>query len=88
MNCPAAIVTDPVAVLLELGLTVTASAEFAIGVPTRSVTVMVFDCCEYTLSCEAVQPFGTHASTPVVEPRRQHSPLRVVGGGSLHALGQ
>jgi len=26
----------------------------------------VFDCCEYTLSCVAVHPDGTHANTPVV----------------------
>ena len=69
MNCPAVIVTEAVDVLLEFGLTVTASAEFAIdpGVPTRNVTVIVFDCCEYTLSCDAEHPLGTHASTPVVD---------------------
>jgi hypothetical protein len=39
----------------------------AVGVPVRSVTVIVFDCCEYTLNCVAVHPSGTHASTPVVE---------------------
>jgi len=45
-----------------------ASAEFAIapGSPTRSVTLIVFDCCEYTLNCVAVHPNGTQASTPVV----------------------
>jgi hypothetical protein len=36
------------------------------GTPVRSVTVIVFDCCEYTFSWLAVQPSGTHASTPVV----------------------
>jgi hypothetical protein len=57
-----------VAVQLELVLTLHASVEFDIdpGVPTRSVTVIVADCCEYTLSFDAVQPAGTHASTPVV----------------------
>ncbi len=64
-NCPAVTVTDPVDVQLEFVLTEQLSAVFAIdpGVPTRSVTVIVADCCEYTLSCVAVHPSGTHAST-------------------------
>lgn len=31
------------------------------GVPDRSVTVIVADCCEYTSSSVAVHPSGTHA---------------------------
>jgi hypothetical protein len=64
-NSPAVTATEPVDVQLEFGLTWQLSAEFDIdpGVPTRNVTVIVPDCCEYTLSCVAVQPCGTHAST-------------------------
>jgi hypothetical protein len=36
------------------------------GVPCRSVTVTVLACCENTLNCVAVQPFGTHVSTDPV----------------------
>jgi len=38
-------------------------------VPTRNVTVIVPDCCEYTSSSVAVHPSGTHASTEVVSVR-------------------
>jgi hypothetical protein len=64
-NCPAAIATDPVDVQLEFVATEQARAVLAIapGVPERSVTVIVADCCEYTLNCVAVHPAGTHAST-------------------------
>jgi hypothetical protein len=62
---PAATVTEPFDVQLELVLTEQLSAVPAIdpGVPMRSVTVIVADCCEYTLSCVAVHPNGTQAST-------------------------
>jgi hypothetical protein len=67
-NCPAVTVTEPVEVQLEFVLTEQLSAVFAIelGVPTRSVTVIVADCCEYTLNCVAVHPCGTQASTAAV----------------------
>jgi hypothetical protein len=41
------------------------SAVFCIapGVPSRNVTVIAPDCCEYTFSSVAVHPSGTHAST-------------------------
>jgi hypothetical protein len=65
---PAAIVTDAVDVQLEFVLTWHASSVLVIapGVPDRSVTVMVADCCEYTVNCVAVHPAGTHASTEAV----------------------
>jgi len=34
-----------------------------VGVPDRSVTFTLPDCCEYTSSRVAVHPSGTHAST-------------------------
>jgi hypothetical protein len=43
-------------------------AAIAPGTPVRNVTVIVFDCCEYTLNCVAVHPAGTHTSTPFVTP--------------------
>jgi hypothetical protein len=33
------------------------------GVPCRSITLIVFDCRENTLNCEAVHPAGTHVNT-------------------------
>jgi hypothetical protein len=68
MNCPAATTTEPVAVQLLFDVTEHTSVEGTIvpGAPVRNVTVIMLDCCEYTLNCDAVQPNGTHASTPVV----------------------
>jgi hypothetical protein len=57
-----------VAVQLPLVATEHVKAVFsiAVGVPARSVTVMVADCCEYTVNCVAVHPAGIHASTGAV----------------------
>ena len=41
----------------------------AAGVPDRSVTVIVADCCEYTSSSVAVHPSGTHAIVDGVSVR-------------------
>jgi hypothetical protein len=62
---PAATATLPVTVHEESVATVQAIVVFAIlpGVPCRSVTVTVLDCCENTLNCVTVQPFGTHVNT-------------------------
>jgi hypothetical protein len=34
--------------------------------PARRVTVTVFDCCENTVSFDAVHPVGTHVSAAAV----------------------
>jgi hypothetical protein len=62
---PAAIVTFPLTVHDEPGATEHASAVLAIlpGIPSRSVTLIVFDCRENTFNCVAVQPAGTHVNT-------------------------
>jgi hypothetical protein len=62
---PAAIGTLPVAVQLEFEAAEQAREVLVIlpGAPCRSVTVMVADCWEYTVSDVAVQPEGTQVNT-------------------------
>jgi hypothetical protein len=65
---PAPTVTFPDTVHAAPGATKHTSAVSAIlpGVPCRSVTLIVFDCRENTLSCVAEQPAGTHVNTESV----------------------
>jgi hypothetical protein len=58
-------VTFPVAVHAAPDATEQASVVFAIlpGVPSRSVTLIVFDCREKTFICVAEHPAGTHVNT-------------------------
>jgi hypothetical protein len=67
MNPPAGIVTEPVAVQLKFVATEHDNdvVPIELGVPERNVTVIVADCCEYTLRLVAVHPCGTHAITDV-----------------------
>jgi hypothetical protein len=62
---PAATVTFPVTVHAEPGATEHTSAvsDMLPGVPRRSVTLIVFDWREKTLSCVAAQPAGTQVNT-------------------------
>ena len=62
---PAGTATVPVAAHWLLVETEQESADAVIdpGIPVRSVTVMVPDCCEYTDSVVAVHPAGTQVST-------------------------
>jgi len=62
---PAGIETDPVAGQLPEveGVQLKAVSAIELGVPVRSVTFTLPDCCEYTSNRVAVQPNGTHAST-------------------------
>jgi hypothetical protein len=62
---PAATATLPVAVQLPPEATEQANPESAMlpGTPCRSVTLIVFDCCENTVSRVAVQPAGTQVNT-------------------------
>lgn len=62
---PSGTTTDPVAEQEDpeaAEQTIPVSAKCP-GVPCRSITVIVFDCCENTLSFVAVHPAGIHVST-------------------------
>jgi hypothetical protein len=65
---PVGTVALPDEVQLPPDETAQLSPVFAIlpGVPARSVTVTVFDCCENASSSVAVHPAGTHDSTEAV----------------------
>lgn len=67
---PAATATLPVATQASPGPTEQESPASAIlpGVPCRSVTWIVFVCCENTLNCDTVHPAGTHVITAAVSP--------------------
>ncbi len=62
---PAAIATLPVLVQLPPEVTEQTKAVSAMlpGTPCLSVTLIIFDCCENTVSRVAVQPAGTHVNT-------------------------
>jgi len=64
MNLPAGTATLPDAAQAAPGDAVQASVVFDMlpEVPTRSVTVMVLDCCEKTFKAVAVHPDGTQVS--------------------------
>jgi hypothetical protein len=69
MNSPAAIVTEPVATQLPFvaGEHTSAVSLSDVGdAPARSVTFTDPLCCEYTFSCVAVHPSGTHDTTAAV----------------------
>jgi hypothetical protein len=69
INSPAPTVTFPVAVQADPDATdehTKAVSAILFGVPCRSVTVIVLDCREKTLSCVAEQPAGTHVNTESV----------------------
>lgn len=64
MNCPALTATVPVAVHCPLEVTqLSDDAAIDPGTPTRSVTVMLLDCREYTLKLLTVHAAGTHDNT-------------------------
>ena len=67
-NAPAATVTFPVAVQADPGATeqIRGVSDILPGVPCLSVTLIVFDCRENTLSCVAAQPAGTQVNTESV----------------------
>ena len=62
---PSGTTTDPVTEQADPEATEQTIVVSAIcpGVPCRSITVIVFDCCENTLRFVAVHPAGIHVST-------------------------
>src|SRR5277367_5645548 len=74
---PAAIATLPVATHEDPEATEHPSPVSAIppDVPCRNITLIVFDCRENTLNCEAVHPAGTHVNTESASLAEEFPPL-------------